>query len=228
MKSPIILALDTEEIEVAKKWISLTRDFVGIYKLGLEFFLKIGQKGVRAIQQESACEIFLDLKLHDIPNTVGAATAQVAPLTPKFLSVHATGGRAMIKAAAENALATNIAAVTILTSLGQEDLTEIGFEGTALKRSVALAQLAVDAGASAIVCSPLEIAQIRSVIPKDISIITPGIRPLGLTTVDDQKRVMDPKSAMMAGANFLVVGRPITSASNISDAAKAILDMALS
>jgi len=228
LKSPIILAMDTNELAVAKQWISLTTESVGIYKLGLEFFLKFGQDGVRAIQNETDCEIFLDLKLHDIPNTVASATAQVASLKPKFLTVHASGGAAMIRAASVSAPDTDITAVTILTSLSQEDMVEIGFEGTPLNRAIELAKLAVNSGAKAIVCSPLEIQGIRNAIPDHISIITPGIRPLGESNVDDQKRVMDPKSALNAGANYLVIGRPITSADNISEAAKMILDEALS
>ncbi len=228
MKSPIILAMDTNELTVAKQWISLTSESVGIYKLGLEFFLKFGQDGVRAIQNETDSEIFLDLKLHDIPNTVASATAQVASLKPRFLTVHASGGAAMIRAASVSAPDIDITAVTILTSLSQEDMVEIGFEGTPLNRAIELAKLAVNSGAKAIVCSPLEIQGIRNAIPDHISIITPGIRPLGELNVDDQKRVMDPKSALNAGANYLVIGRPITSADNISEAAKKILDEALS
>jgi orotidine-5'-phosphate decarboxylase len=220
--------MDTNELTVAKQWISLTSESVGIYKLGLEFFLKFGQDGVRAIQNETDSEIFLDLKLHDIPNTVASATAQVASLKPRFLTVHASGGAAMIRAASVSAPDIDITAVTILTSLSQEDMVEIGFEGTPLNRAIELAKLAVNSGAKAIVCSPLEIQGIRNAIPDHISIITPGIRPLGELNVDDQKRVMDPKSALNAGANYLVIGRPITSADNISEAAKKILDEALS
>lgn len=224
MSSPIILAMDTNDLDTAKHWIESTNGYVGVYKLGLEFFLKFGREGVASIQRETDCQIFLDLKLHDIPNTVGAATAQVAPLKPKFLTVHASGGSAMIKAAAENALDTDITAVTILTSLSQEDLTQIGYEGTPKSRAVELAKLAVSSGARAIVCSPQEIEGIRAVVPPAISIITPGIRPKGSISGDDQKRVMDPKSAIAAGANFLVIGRPITGAINISAAAKSIYE----
>ena len=228
MNSPIILAMDTNDLDTAKRWIDATQNSVGIYKLGLEFFLKFGREGVSAIQSESGCQIFLDLKLHDIPNTVGAATAQVAPLKAKFLTVHASGGSAMIKAAADNAPKTDITAVTILTSLSQEDMAAIGYEGTPQSRAIELAKLAVASGAKAIVCSPLEIAGIRSVVPTDISIITPGIRPLGTAGGDDQKRVMDPKSAIAAGANYLVIGRPITGAQDMAVAAKAIYEEALS
>lgn len=228
MSSPIILAMDTDDLDTAKRWISITNGAVGVYKLGLEFFLKFGRDGVATIQRETDCQIFLDLKLHDIPNTVGAATAQVAPLTPRFLTVHASGGSAMIKAAADNAPRTDITAVTILTSLSQEDMRTIGYEGTPQSRAVELAKLAVASGAKAIVCSPLEISGIRSAVPENISIITPGIRPLGTAGSDDQKRVMDPKSAIAAGANYLVIGRPITGAPDMAAAAKAIYVEALS
>jgi orotidine-5'-phosphate decarboxylase len=228
MNSPIILAMDTDNLDTAKSWIELTRDSIGIYKLGLEFFLKFGRDGVAAIQRETDCQIFLDLKLHDIPNTVGAATSQVASLKPKFLTVHASGGSAMISAAAVNAPDTDITAVTILTSLSQEDLTEIGYEGTPKSRAIEMAKLAVSAGAKAIVCSPLEIEGIRAVIPQHISIITPGIRPKGSSGSDDQKRIMDPKSAIAAGANYLVIGRPITGAADMASAAKLIYEEVLS
>jgi orotidine-5'-phosphate decarboxylase len=228
MKSPIILAMDTNDLDTAKKWIEATNGSIGVYKLGLEFFLKFGPEGVASIQKETDCEIFLDLKLHDIPNTVGAATAQVSSLKPRFLTVHASGGSAMINAAVTNAPETEITAVTILTSLSQQDLAEIGFEGTPLSRAVELAKLAVAAGAKAIVCSPLEIEGIRAVVPESVSIITPGIRPIGSAGTDDQKRIMDPKSAIKTGANYLVIGRPITGAADMAAAAKSILEEALS
>ena len=117
MTSPIILALDTNDLTTAKSWVKATRESIDIYKVGLEFFLKFGRTGLTEIKAESNAEIFLDLKLHDIPNTVGAATSQVASLKPKFLTVHASGGSAMIKAAALKAPETKITAVTILTSL---------------------------------------------------------------------------------------------------------------
>ena len=228
MNSPIILAMDTDDLGTAKKWITETSGSVAVYKLGLEFFLKFGPAGVAEIQRETDCQIFLDLKLHDIPNTVANATLQVAHLKPKFLTVHASGGSAMIAGAVKSAPETAITAVTILTSLSHEDLQEIGYQGTPLERAVGLATLATKAGARAIVCSPLEIEGIRQVIPAEVSIITPGIRPKATAGSDDQKRVMDPKSAMAAGANYLVIGRPITGAANISDAAKAICEEALS
>ena len=227
MKSPIILAMDTNDLETAKQWIGKTNGSIGVYKLGLEFFLKFGREGVASIQKETDCEIFLDLKLHDIPNTVGAASAQVAALKPRFLTVHASGGSAMVNAAVANAPDTDITAVTILTSLSQQDMVEIGIEGTPQSRAVELAKLAVAAGAKAIVCSPLEIEGIRAVVPESVSIITPGIRPTGSAGTDDQKRVMDPKSAIKTGANYLVIGRPITGAADMAAAAKSILEEAL-
>lgn len=228
MKSPIILAVDTDDLEVAKSWVSATSPSIGIYKLGLEFFLKFGREGIAAIQAETDSQIFLDLKLHDIPNTVGSATAQVASLKPRFLTVHASGGSAMVQAAADNAPHTDITAVTILTSLNQSDLLEIGFTGTAEGRAVELAKMAIASGARAIVCSPLEISSIRSVVSDSISIITPGIRPRDKSNSDDQKRVMDPKSAIKSGANYLVIGRPITGAVDVARAAAEILEEALS
>lgn len=211
MTSPIILALDTNDLDVAKAWVKATRDSIDIYKVGLEFFLKFGRSGLNEIKSESGAEIFLDLKLHDIPNTVASATKSVADLAPKFLTIHASGGGEMISAAVNAAPNIAITAVTILTSLSDADLNQIGFKSGTTDRAVQLAMLATKNGARAIVSSPLEIEGIRAVIPDDVSIITPGIRPLTGATADDQKRTMDPASAMQAGANYLVIGRPITS-----------------
>ena len=227
MSSPIILAVDTNEIDIAKRWVSQTSEYVGLFKLGLEFYLRFGVQGIKEIQSQTDKRIFLDLKLHDIPNTVNGATKQVADLKPRFLTVHASGGKEMVKAAVTAAPDIEITAVTILTSLNQLELTEIGFSGSTLERAAELAKLAVSAGAQAIVCSPLEISAIRSAIPDEIVIITPGIRPLDQSKSDDQKRTMDPKSALAAGANYLVIGRPITAAVNPQEAAKSILESTL-
>ena len=212
MKAPIVLAVDTPDIEIAKQWVAATHESVSVYKLGLEFFLSFGQDGVRAIQSETDADIFLDLKLHDIPHTVEGAAKAIAHLKPRFLTVHASGGRAMVKAAVEAVPATDVTAVTILTSLAEEDLFEIGFANPALESAVALAKMSVDAGARAIVCSPLEIAAIRSSVGPTPHIITPGVRPLSEVGSDDQKRTMTPKDAIAAGASFVVIGRPITKA----------------
>lgn len=211
-KAPVFLAIDTPDLDVAKAWVAATQDSVLGFKLGLEFFAAFGSEGVKAIKEITDADIFLDLKLHDIPNTVAGATRQILDLAPRFLTVHASGGRSMIKAAAEAAPEIEIAAVTVLTSLGSADLAEIGFDSDALELAVTLAKLAKSAGARAIVCSPLEIAAIRQAVGPDLSIITPGVRPTSGGTSDDQQRTMDPKSAIAAGATYLVIGRPITSA----------------
>jgi len=212
MKAPIVLAVDTPDLEIAKQWIACTQDSVSVYKLGLEFFLTFGQEGVRAIKSETDADIFLDLKLHDIPHTVKGAASAVSELRPRFLTVHASGGPAMIAAAVSAAPATDITAVTILTSLSEDDLFRIGFASPALESAVALASLAVSSGARAIVCSPLEITAIRATVGPDIHIITPGVRPASEAGSDDQKRTMTPQDAISAGASFVVIGRPITQA----------------
>jgi orotidine-5'-phosphate decarboxylase len=212
MKAPIVLAVDTPDLEIAKQWIACTQDSVSVYKLGLEFFLTFGQEGVRAIKSETDADIFLDLKLHDIPHTVKGAASAVSELRPRFLTVHASGGPAMIAAAVSAAPATDITAVTILTSLSEDDLFRIGFASPALESAVALASLAVSSGAQAIVCSPLEITAIRAIVGPDIHIITPGVRPASEAGSDDQKRTMTPQDAISAGASFVVIGRPITQA----------------
>ena len=211
MKAPIVLAVDTPDLEIAKKWVFATQDSVSVYKLGLEFFLSFGADGVRAIKNETDAEIFLDLKLHDIPHTVRGASLAIASLQPRFLTVHASGGSAMVSAAAEAVPDIDITAVTILTSLSEQDIFEIGFPNPALESAVAFAVMSVKAGARAIVCSPLEISAIRSAVGPIPHIITPGVRPLSDVGSDDQVRTMTPRDAIEAGASFVVIGRPITS-----------------
>ena len=209
-KAPIVLAVDTPELKTAIAWIKATQEHVSVFKLGLEFFLTFGSEGVKAIQAETDSEIFLDLKLHDIPHTVSGAAKAVAHLAPKFLTVHASGGRTMVKAAVDAMPHTNITGVTILTSLSETDVTEIGFKFASLDSAVALAKVAVNAGAKAIVCSPLEISAVRSSIGAQPIIITPGVRPPDMVGSDDQQRTMTPEDAIAAGANLVVIGRPIT------------------
>ena len=210
MKAPIVLAVDTPDLDIAKQWVASTQESVSVFKLGLEFFLSFGHDGVRAIQAETDADIFLDLKLHDIPHTVEGAARAIAALSPKYLTVHASGGRAMIKTAVDAVPGTDVTAVTILTSLSEEDLFEIGYANAALESAVALAKMSVTAGARAIVCSPLEITAIRSAVGPTPTIITPGVRPLSEAGSDDQKRTMTPKDAISAGASLVVIGRPIT------------------
>ena len=210
MKAPIILAVDTSDFETAISWIKATEDSVSVYKLGLEFYLNFGAAGVAQVVKRTGAEIFLDLKLHDIPHTVAGAASAIAELKPRFLTVHASGGRAMVSAAAKAVPNVAVTAVTILTSLSESDLFEIGFANPALESSVALAKMAVDSGAKALVCSPLETAAIRSAVGSEPIIITPGVRPLAEQGGDDQMRTMTPGDAIAAGANFVVIGRPIT------------------
>jgi len=208
---PIILAVDTSDFDTARAWIDATRESIDIYKLGLEFFLTFGSAGIDSIARESGASIFLDLKLHDIPNTVKKSAGVVDYLHPRFLTVHASGGAAMISAAVSAVTSTSITAVTVLTSLADADLADLGYAKPALETAVSMARVATAAGATSIVCSPLEIQGIRAVIPQSVEIITPGVRPADEAGGDDQMRTMTPAQAMSAGANFLVIGRPITS-----------------
>jgi orotidine-5'-phosphate decarboxylase len=209
-KAPIVLAVDTPDLQTAIAWIKTTQDHISVYKLGLEFFLTFGSDGVKAIQAETDSEIFLDLKLHDIPHTVSGAAKAVAHLAPKFLTVHASGGGAMVKAAVASLPNTKVTGVTILTSLSEADVNEIGFKSSALQSAVDLAKVAVNAGAGAVVCSPLEISAVRREVGASPIIITPGVRPLDMVGTDDQQRTMTPQDAIAAGANLVVIGRPIT------------------
>jgi len=228
VNSPIILALDTKELETAKSWIEATNESIGIYKVGLEFYLKFGADGLRRLAEAGDFKIFLDLKLHDIPNTVSAAVFSVVDLAPKFLTIHASGGAAMIRAASDAAPNVSITAVTILTSLSDSDLVEIGYAKNTKSSAASLAKLASENGARSIVCSPFEASEIRAVVGDKLEIITPGVRPTG-ADLGDQKRVMTPKEAVTAGANYLVIGRPITdqakiSLTSMSETAASILD----
>ena len=209
-KAPIVLAVDTPQLETAIEWVRATQDSVSVFKLGLEFFLTFGSDGVKAIKDVTDSDIFLDLKLHDIPHTVSGATKAIAHLAPKFLTVHASGGSAMVAAAVQAAPNTHITGVTILTSLSEDDVAEIGYGANALTSAVGLAQLATKAGAGAIVCSPLEISAIRTAVGSAPIIITPGVRPADSTASDDQVRTMTPKAAIESGASLVVIGRPIT------------------
>lgn len=211
MKAPIILATDTSDLEIAKSWARLVAPHISGIKLGLEFFLNFGAEGVREVVADHELDLFLDLKLHDIPNTVAQAAATVAQLKPRFLTVHASGGQAMIAAAAQQLPSTEVTAVTILTSLADSDLVEIGYRSNALDSAVGLAKLAIQAGASAIVCSPMEVSAIRAAIGVAPAIITPGVRPVDPSApIDDQVRTMTPLAAIQAGASYVVIGRPLT------------------
>ena len=209
-QSPIILALDTPHLDKACEWIEATNEVIKVYKTGLEFFLTHGESGIARLREAGDFDLFLDLKLHDIPNTVASATKAIAHINPRFLTVHASGGKDMVRAAVEAAPHIDITAVTILTSLSEIDLQEIGFAEDALQSAVSLAKQSVVAGARAIVCSPLEVRAIRLAVGDSPTIITPGVRPAG-SDLGDQNRVMTPADAIKAGSTLLVLGRPITS-----------------
>lgn len=209
-ESPIILALDRTNLPEVEKLIEETREFVSVFKFGLEFFSMHGPVIVNEIAKKHEIDIFLDLKLHDIPNTVAGASRSVGFISPKFLTVHASGGSAMIKAAVKELPNTAITAVTLLTSLSQSDLQEQGEARSAEEVVLDLARLAYRSGAQAIVSSPLEVALLKSEIPH-LKRITPGIRS-EKSENSDQSRTLTPKEAISAGSDYLVIGRPITAA----------------
>jgi orotidine-5'-phosphate decarboxylase len=221
MKAPIAVAIDAPDLETAKKWAKEVSPYVSTLKIGLETYLRDGKKSIEQIKEISNCDLFLDLKLHDIPATVAGACRSVADLNPKYLTVHASGGSEMINEAAKTLPNTLIVAVTILTSIDEKNLQEIGFKNSSKESAVNLAKLAVAAGARAIVCSPQEVAEIRKNVDSSIVLITPGIRPQGSSS-NDQQRIATPQEALLNGANLLVIGRPITGSDNVGDAAKRI------
>jgi orotidine-5'-phosphate decarboxylase len=219
--APIAVALDAPNLEIASRWAGLVTPHVSTVKIGLELYLRYGPEVVASIRGASGVRIFLDLKLHDIPATVASAVRAVARLRPQLITVHAAGGPAMIRAAVEAAPGTPIAAVTALTSLNGEDLDRIGVPGGIADWVLRLAAMAVEAGASGLVCSPREVAAVRDEVGPGITLITPGVRPAGADT-HDQARVATPEEALSAGADLLVIGRAITGAPDPGAAAAAI------
>ncbi|UBU16863.1 orotidine-5'-phosphate decarboxylase [Nonomuraea gerenzanensis] len=219
--APIAVALDAPDLETAARWAALVTPHVSTVKVGLELYLRYGPDVIASVRGASGVRVFLDLKLHDIPNTVAGAARAVARLRPSILTVHAAGGPAMIRAAVEAAPHTQIAAVTILTSLTEGDLERIGIVGPADDAVRRLAALSVEAGATALVCSPNEVSAVRAEVGQDITLITPGVRPTGADT-QDQKRVATPEQALADGADLLVIGRPITGSADPGAAAAAI------
>lgn len=225
-KAPIAVALDAPDLPVLRSWTIAVAPYVSTVKIGLEAYCRDGAQAVSIARQAASAAgypglgIFLDLKLHDIPATAAGAARAVAPLSPDYLTVHAAGGPAMIEAAVQALPGTRIAAVTVLTSLDQGTLERIGLAGTSLDAAVRLARLAVEAGAGAVVCSPLEVAAIRASVPEGVILITPGVRPSG-ADAGDQRRVATPEQAIADGADLLVIGRPITGAPDVAAAARA-------
>ncbi len=222
MKERIIVALDTDSPEKALETAASLKGEVGLFKIGMELFPRGGPDLVRDVRALGA-DVFLDLKFHDIPNTVSGAVRSAAALGVKFATVHASGGAAMLAAAAEAAKGsgTTILAVTVLTSLDDADLKAIGSAlpvGEAVRR---LAGMAAEAGIGGIVCSAKEVAAIRAQVGKGVVLVTPGVR-LPEDAVGDQKRVVTPADAVRSGADYIVVGRPITKAADPVAAARKI------
>lgn len=226
MKAPIAVALDAPDLATMAHWARATAPIVQCLKVGLEVFMRDGRDAV-AIVQDTDCDLFLDVKLHDIPATVAGAAGALSDLEPTYLTVHASGGPAMIEAAAQALPHTAVTAVTVLTSLDAATMSSMGWSADPESVAVTLASMAVGAGARAIVCSPQEVAAIRSVVPPEITLITPGVRPAGSAS-GDQRRVATPAQARAAGADLLVIGRPITGQADIAAAARAIADEVLS
>ncbi len=228
--NPIICAIDTTDVKKAKALAGDVSGSVGAIKLGLEFFTANGAAGVREVA--AGAPLFLDLKFHDIPNTVAGAVRATAGLGSFMMTVHASGGKAMLMAAKDAAVEMVegtgkkrplIVAVTVLTSLDVSDMSAIGYQNSVKDQVRKLADLALDAGMDGVVCSPHEISLLRAHCGKDFKLVVPGIRPEGSAS-GDQKRVMTPREAISQGADSLVIGRPITGAPSPKDAAKSIFD----
>lgn len=220
MSCPIYLAVDTPDLEAAEALVAKVKSHIGGIKLGLEFFSAHGHHGVHEMAKHGL-PIFLDLKLHDIPNTVAKAVRALAPLEPAILTVHAAGGRAMMEdAKAAAGTQTKVVAVTVLTSLDNDDLSSIGVNGNAAEQVAKLASLAREAGLDGIVCSGEEVEAVHK-LWKDGYFVVPGVRPADGTT-GDQKRTVTPAEAMNGGASIIVVGRPISKAEYPDIAARAI------
>ncbi|MGN6795627.1 MAG: orotidine-5'-phosphate decarboxylase [Streptosporangiaceae bacterium] len=220
-RAPIAVALDAPDLDTAAYWADLVTPHVSTLKIGLELYLRFGPEAVASVRGPRGVDVFLDLKLHDIPATVGGAASAVSKVRPDLLTVHAAAGSAAIKAAVDALPNTRIVAVTVLTSLSDQDLDEIGMAGPVGDAVRRLAVMAVSAGARGLVCSPKEVAAVRAEVGPDITLVTPGVRPAGEAS-HDQARVATPQEAIQAGADLLVIGRPITGAPDPGAAAAAL------
>jgi orotidine-5'-phosphate decarboxylase len=222
MRERLIVALDVSNAAEAQKLVSRIGDAAGIYKVGLQLFTSEGPTIVRNLVS-SRRRVFLDLKLHDIPTTVALAVKSAADLRVDMLTIHASGGSAMLRAATEAAAGRlNLLAVTILTSLSDEDMQEIGVAGRVSDQVLRMAALAQSAGCQGIVASPRESLMVRKALGEGFAIVTPGIRPAGAQT-NDQQRIATPAQAISNGASHIVIGRPITHAPDPAKAAQAII-----
>ena len=228
----VIFALDVPTLEEARRFVILLKGRVGLFKVGLELYTAYGKEAVKAVQDEGG-RVFLDLKFHDIPNTVSRAAEEAVKLEVDMFNLHATGGLEMMRETVErcrktagkmNRPAPIILAVTVLTSLDEGNLREVGLLGPVEERVVSLAQLAQTAGIDGVVASPREIVLIRKRCGERFVIVTPGIRPaFEQTGKDDQKRVMTAKEAMAAGASYIVIGRPVRLAPDPAAAMEKVL-----
>lgn len=217
--NPLIVALDVPTLDEARSLNDALGDAVGGVKVGLELYSAHGPGAVAAMGER---RVFLDLKLHDIPNTVASAVRALKPLGVELLTVHTLGGRAMLEAANDAKREEKILGVTILTSLGDDELKELGLPPSADAVPM-LAELAFAAGCDGVICAPTDIEAVRAVTPKDFLVVTPGVRPAGAGK-DDQARTLTPGEAIRKGANRLVVGRPITKAEDPRTAALKIIE----
>ena len=231
MKNPIIVALDVPEASAALTLAESVAPAVGAFKIGKELFVSAGPDIVKRVRDTGA-SVFLDLKFYDIPNTVAKAVASATRLDVQMLTVHTCGGSTMLERALEGATeaaeqtgneAPLILGVTVLTSMDESDLNEVSVNKMPEEQVIHLAKMATGAGLKGLVCSPKEIAPLREVLSDEVKLITPGIRPAG-SEAGDQKRVMSPGEAIEAGADWLVIGRPIYAADNPREAAEAILN----
>ena len=231
IKNPIIAALDVPSAEQALKLAEQIAPVVGAFKIGSELFTSAGPDIVKKIRATGAA-VFLDLKFHDIPNTVAKAVASATRLDVQMITIHTSGGLEMMRAAEASAQQTAtqsgrntplVLGVTVLTSFNSDTLAEIGCQPNVGAQVERLANLAVKAGLRGLVCSPLEIADLRQFLPAHIQLVTPGIRT-GAEKADDQKRTLTPREAIQAGASWLVIGRPIYAAENPRAAAEKILE----
>jgi orotidine-5'-phosphate decarboxylase len=225
-RPPIAFALDFAGVEEARAASERVAPSIGMLKVGLELFVNAGPPAV-ALGAELGLPVFLDLKLHDIPETVERAVAQASRLGAKVVTVHASGGRTMLRRAVARAAdeggTLSICAVTVLTSLDQEDLRDVGVAGLPSEAAVRLARIAFDEGVRWFVCSPAEVRSLREALGKDAVLVTPGVRPASAPT-GDQKRGATPEQAVADGADWVVVGRPIRDAVDPLAAARAIAD----
>lgn len=234
-RKKLVFALDVDAFEEAERWVKLLRGQVGVFKVGKQLFTRCGPDVVRMIRREGG-EVFLDLKYHDIPNTVAMAGVEACRMGVRMFNVHALGGREMMTKTVAEVDARYprgsegrplLLAVTILTSSTETTLREVGIERPVREMVPRLARLAKEAGMDGVVASPQEVDLIREACGADFAIVTPGVRPAA-AALDDQKRVMTPAEAIAAGADYLVIGRPISAAADPAAAADLILaEMAL-